>query len=157
MGQLTPSEREVLTAVVDTAVPALAVEPDPTGFWGRRGSDVGADVMVRRFVEELPDRRFDALGQLLATLDRLGIRHRDRAGREAILHTVSESSAAAARTVRSLRATACMAAAMVPDQHGRNRFWDHWRCRAGMWWSWRPAAQPAAETTPNSSPSPTRG
>jgi hypothetical protein len=114
MGQLTPVEREVLIAVVDTAVPALAVESDPTGFWGRCGSDVGAEVVVRRFVEGLPDQRFDAVRQLLATLDRLGIRHRDRTGQEVILH----------------RAPAA----------GRSR--ERWRCRAGVWWPWRPAGAP---------------
>lgn len=126
MGQLTPAQREVLVAVVDTAVPALTVEPDPTGFWGRSGSDVGADVVVRRFVEGLPDPRFAGVQQLLDTMHDLGIPHADRAAREAILRTVSASSDAAAGAVRSLRSTACMAAAMVPDEHGHNPFWDHW-------------------------------
>jgi choline dehydrogenase-like flavoprotein len=126
MGQLSQVQQEVLRAVVDTAVPAVAVEPDPTGFWGRRGSDVGADVVVRRFVEGLPDLRFAAMARLLDTLAGLGITDRDVDAREALLRTVSAESTAAAGAVRSLRSTACMAAAMVPDERGRNPFWEHW-------------------------------
>ncbi|MDT7547888.1 MAG: hypothetical protein QOE84_282, partial [Actinomycetota bacterium] len=46
MPELTPVQREVLRALVDTAMPALEVDNDPTGYWRTPGSATGAHEMV---------------------------------------------------------------------------------------------------------------
>lgn len=126
MAQLTPARRAVLEAVVDTAVPALPAEPDPTGFWGRPGSAVGAATFVQRTVERGDGRAVAALGVLLDAMGDAGIVDHDLAGREAILRATAASSDDAATAIRSLRALACMAAAALPDDRGHNPFWEHW-------------------------------
>jgi choline dehydrogenase-like flavoprotein len=126
MAALTSEQRDLLVALVDTAVPAMPVDPDPTGFWARSGSAVGAHVYMQQVIEGVDDARSAGLRHLLDVMDQHGFTECDREAREAILHTVAASSEEAAGAVRFLRSVSCFAAAAMPDGSGRNGFWEHW-------------------------------
>lgn len=126
MAVLTSAQREVLVALVDTAVPAMPVDPDPTGFWARSGSDVGAHIYVQGVLESLDDAASAGLLQLLAAMGQHGFVAAGREAREAILHSIAALSDAAAAGVQLLRSVCCFAAAAMPDSNGRNAFWEHW-------------------------------
>ncbi len=53
MAELTPVQREVLRALVDTAVPALEVADDPHGFWALPGTAVGVDQGLERALGDM--------------------------------------------------------------------------------------------------------
>jgi hypothetical protein len=46
MSELTDAQRDVLAAVCDTIVPAIARVPDPDGFFARRASDLWVPQVV---------------------------------------------------------------------------------------------------------------
>jgi choline dehydrogenase-like flavoprotein len=121
--ELTPVQREVLRAVVDTAVPALDAADDPHGFWSTPGSALGAHDLVEQFLGQLDDVSFAGIGQLLDGMAMLGIQHQGRAAREAILGSAAALSPEAAIAVQTLRGAACMLAHAAPDETGRNPMW----------------------------------
>jgi choline dehydrogenase-like flavoprotein len=88
--QLTPRRTRVLAALCDTFVPAVeppAVErDDPTGFWGRRATDLGVDRAVGEYVltDVEPEDR-DGLLRLLDVLGVAGITWRSTRGRERLV------------------------------------------------------------------------
>jgi len=122
--QLTPVQREVLTALIDTAVPALDVANDPTGFWSTPGSATGAHEMVELFLSTvLPEADFLGIQQLLDGMAILGMQHQKRAAREAILASASALAPEAKVAVQTLRGAACLFANAIPDADGKNPFW----------------------------------
>lgn len=124
MPELTAVQREVLRAIVDTAVPALPVGDDPTGFWATPGSATGAHEMVELFLSTvLPEADFLGIQQLLDGMAMLGIQHQDRAAREAILASASALAPEAKVAVQTLRGASCLFANAIPDESGRNPFW----------------------------------
>ena len=124
MPELTPVQREVLRALVDTAVPALPVEPDPHGFWSTPGSALGAHELVEQFLGTvLPEADFLGIQQLLDGMASLGFQHQERAAREAILGSASALSPEALVAVQTLRGAACLFANALPDAEGKNPFW----------------------------------
>ena len=79
MPELTPVQREVLRAIVDTAVPALAVEEDPHGYWSTPGSATGAHDFVELFLGTvLTEADFLGIQQLLDGMAMLGMQHQCR-------------------------------------------------------------------------------
>jgi choline dehydrogenase-like flavoprotein len=58
---LTAGERKVLAALCDTLVPALRVDPDPSGFFDRSATDLGVDGDIARIAETYfgPEQRTD--------------------------------------------------------------------------------------------------
>ena len=123
MAELTPVQREVLRALVDTAVPAVTVAEDPTGFWATPGSATGADGWLELFLAGLPEADQVGITQLLDGLTMLGFQHQERAAREAILSSAAALAPEAAVAVQTLRGASCMLAHALPDEAGRNPFW----------------------------------
>ena len=123
MAMLSTEQRATLTAVVDTAVPAL---PAPTGglssFWTTPGSGAGVVEAVESLVSESAADA-SALGQLLDVLRGFGFEHQGRATREAMLGTLRALSPEVAVAVDGLRSAACMLAHSLVDGEGRNPFW----------------------------------
>jgi hypothetical protein len=52
---LSDSQRAILTAVCDTAVPSLPRDRDPEGLWARKASDLGVDAGAAQLISEIPD------------------------------------------------------------------------------------------------------
>ena len=124
MPELSPVQREVLRAIIDTAVPALPREDDPTGFWATPGSATGAHELVELFLSKvLPEADFLGITQLLDGMALLGIQHQQRAAREAILGSAAALSPEAKVAVQTLRGAACLFANAIPDAQGKNPFW----------------------------------
>ncbi|GII05135.1 GMC family oxidoreductase [Planobispora takensis] len=123
MPALTPVQRQVLRALVDTAVPALEAEDDPHGFWATPGSAVGADEALAQYLDTLPEADQTGVAQLLDGLAMLGFQHQGRATREGMLATAMALAPEALVAISTLRAGACMLAHSVTDESGRNPFW----------------------------------
>ena len=127
MPELTPVQREVLRAVVDTAVPALEVEDDPHGYWSTPGSATGAHDFVELFLGTvLTEADFLGIQQLLDGMALLGMQHQKRAAREAILASASALAPEALVAVQTLRGAACLFANSIPDAEGKNPFWTQY-------------------------------
>ena len=124
MAELTPAQRAVLTALVDTAVPALPVpEGGDPAFWETPGSAVGADVALLEFLQTLPEADQAGIAELLDGLAQLGFAHQGRATREGLLATAMALAPEAVIAISTLRGGACMLAHALPDEQGRNPFW----------------------------------
>jgi choline dehydrogenase-like flavoprotein len=122
--ELTPVQREVLRALVDTAVPALDVPDDPHGFWSTAGSATGAHDFVELFLGTvLTEADFLGIQQLLDGMALLGMQHQKRAAREAILASASALAPEALVAVQTLRGAACLFANAIPDAEGNSPFW----------------------------------
>ncbi len=48
MTDLSDTHRQVLSALSDTVVPAVALEPDPDGFYAREASDIGVPQAIEQ-------------------------------------------------------------------------------------------------------------
>ena len=124
MPALTPIQREVLTALVDTAVPALPVpEGGDAVFWSTPGSAVGADQAMADFLSTLPEADQVGIAQLLDGLASLGFQHQGRVTREGMLGTAMALAPEALVAISTLRGGSCMLAHAIPDEAGRNPFW----------------------------------
>jgi len=128
VAQLSPVQREVLRALVDTAVPSLPAPDgdDPHGFWATPGSAVGADEALAAFLATLPEADQAGIAQLLDGLALLGFQHQGRGAREGLLATAMALSPEAAVALSTLRGGACMLAHSLVDGTGRNPFWPHY-------------------------------
>ena len=126
MAELTPTQREVLRALVDTAVPSLQVEDDPHGFWATSGSDVGTHVAMEEALSLAPEVDQVGMAQLLDGLAMLGFQHQGRKTREGMLGTLMALAPEALIAVTTLRAGACMYAHSLVDENGRNPFWPQY-------------------------------
>jgi choline dehydrogenase-like flavoprotein len=123
VADLTPTQREVLRALVDTAVPGLQVEDDPHGFWALSGSAVGADLAMEQAFTELPEVDQVGMAQLLDGLAMLGFQHQGRNSREGMLATAMALAPEALVAISTLRGASCMLAHSLVDETGRNPFW----------------------------------
>lgn len=124
MAALTPTQREVLSALVDTAVPALPVPDggDPA-FWSTPGSAVGAVEAMEQFLAQGTPEEQAGIAQLLDALAMLGFQHQGRATREGMLATAQALAPEALVAISTLRGGACMLAHSMVDGSGRNPFW----------------------------------
>jgi choline dehydrogenase-like flavoprotein len=124
MPELTAVQRDVLRAIVDTAVPSLDVADDPHGYWSTPGSATGAHELVELFLGTvLTEADFIGIQQLLDGMAQLGMQHQKRAAREAILASASALAPEALVAVQTLRGAACLFANTIPDAQGKNPFW----------------------------------
>ena len=123
MPELTPLQRDVLRAVVDTAVPALPVDDDPSGFWSTPGSATGAVEELEQWILALPEADLTGIAQLLDGMAQVGIQHQERAAREAILGSAAALSPEAKVGVQTLRGAACLFANAIPGADGSSPFW----------------------------------
>ncbi|HWH27572.1 MAG TPA: hypothetical protein VNU26_01195, partial [Mycobacteriales bacterium] len=125
MPDLTPVQREVLRAIVDTAVPSL---PPPAGaqhpaFWTTTASQTGAVEAIEQGLALAREQDQVGIAQLLDGLAQLGFQHQGRATREGMLATAQALSPEALIAVTILRGGGCIYAHSLVDQQGSNPFW----------------------------------
>jgi choline dehydrogenase-like flavoprotein len=94
---LSETQRAALRALCDTYVPSIQAADDPTGFWARSASDVGADRALAGVLQTLPDKLRGGLLGLVDALAAAGIVTASQERREKILTQVASSSPAAAK------------------------------------------------------------
>src|SRR5688500_7599067 len=93
----TASQRETLTAIVDTFVSSVPHEDDDDGFYAAKGSDVGADVAAEHYLlTRLPDEQLAGMLQLIDGLGLFEFKDQPQTGREEILANVAAASPEAA-------------------------------------------------------------
>lgn len=120
------SERQIatLSLLCDTVVPAIERQPDPDGFWGRRATDVGADLALAELLTDLPPAELEGIGQLLDELEGQGFGRASARSREQILRTFTLMSSEAAAGVNALISGALFMTYGLPDpQTGQNPMW----------------------------------
>ena len=70
--ELTEAQRETLRELCDTIVPSIPHEPDPTGFWARSATDVGADEAIVQALDLMQPDQKAGLQELLDVLAEQG-------------------------------------------------------------------------------------
>src|SRR4051812_11324240 len=124
---LSELQQDTLRRLVDTFVPAVAASDDPTGFWARRGSDVGVDAAI---LEQLgsgavPEDQLEGLRQLLDALRAEGFDDASQEVREAIVHGFMDADPAALAGLGGLRGLTHLLFYAIPDPAtGRNPNWE---------------------------------
>src|SRR4051795_9104247 len=129
-GVLSESQRAILTAICDTAVPSLPRDRDPEGLWGRRSSDLGVDVGAAQLISEIADPELRAgILQLIDAIGGQGItRAPSHESREQILRNTALSDPRAAAGVASLIGMTLFLHYGAPDpQTGQNPNWETFR------------------------------
>lgn len=126
MAELTPIQREVLRALVDTAVPSLVVEDDPHGFWALSGTQVGVDEALELALADMSEADQTGMAQLLDGLAMLGFQHQGRNTREGMLGTAMALAPEALVAISTLRGASCLLAHSIPDENGQNPFWKQY-------------------------------
>lgn len=126
MAELTPTQREVLRALVDTAVPSLEVEDDPHGFWALSGTSVGVDQALEEALADMSEADQTGMAQLLDGLAMLGFQHQGRNTREGMLGTAMALAPEALVAISTLRGASCLLAHSIPDENGQNPFWKQY-------------------------------
>ncbi len=141
--ELTPPQRDTLTALVDTFVPAIERDDDPDGFFATKGSDVGAHFVVEQYLtNKLPAAQLAGIKALLDAAAGAGLSSdAPQAAREAIVAAIAGSSPEAGGGIAALRQLAIMFSFGIPDAEGRNPFW------AGMGYPGPIAAPPQTPKT----------
>jgi choline dehydrogenase-like flavoprotein len=123
MFELTETHRDVLAAVCDTVVPAIARVPDPDGFFARKASDLWVPQVIEYLLADMPEEQRASLLALLDTLagqDFLGCSPRSR---EQIVREVGSGGADVAGAIDTLRATVLFLFYGLGDERGRNPNW----------------------------------
>lgn len=120
---LTDVQRAVLRALVDTVVPAIERDDDPTGFWATPGSSLHAETAIEELLGQADPAVVAGLQQLLDALAQVGFAHGSLAVRESLLGTVAAMSAEAGTAVATLRAASALFSYSLHDDAGRNPFW----------------------------------
>jgi choline dehydrogenase-like flavoprotein len=125
---LDTRRRATVAALVDTF--AAAVRPpaaeagDPSGFWGRRGSDVGvAEPLAERLEELLAPDELAELGKLLDALRLTGFARLPQGARETMLRLLSAASRDARDGLDGLRGLALQLFYGQVGPDGRNPNW----------------------------------
>ena len=121
MSELTDTHREVLAAVCDTVVPAIARDPDPDCFFARKASDVWVPQVVEHVLAGMPD---DQRAGLLALLEALGDQDFVRCPlrlREQIMREVALKGQAAAAGIGAFTTLTLFLFYGLPDKRGRIR------------------------------------
>ena len=126
MAELTHVQREVLRALVDTAVPSLQVEDDPHGFWALPGTAVGVDQGLELALADMSETDQAGMAQLLDGLAMLGFQHQGRKTREGMLGTAMALAPEALIAISTLRGASCLLAHSITDENGRNPFWPQY-------------------------------
>lgn len=121
---LTDAQRATLVALVDTVVPSIQRDPDPTGFWATPGSVTGAQFALELLLTtRTPPEQRGGLLALLDALDAAGFGDLGPPDREQVLAATAASGPEAAMGVRQLIQYAALLAYSLPDERGRNPYW----------------------------------
>src|SRR3954452_14964892 len=124
---LSELQQATLRRLVDTFAPEVAVDDDPSGFWARRGSDLGVDAAIAQQLSSgaVPEDQVDGLRQLLDALHAQGFDDAPQETREAMLHGFMDSDPGALAGLSGLRALTFLLFYAIPDPStGRNPNWD---------------------------------
>jgi choline dehydrogenase-like flavoprotein len=124
---LSELQQATLRQLVDTFAPEVAVADDPTGFWARKGSDLGVDQAIAQQLSSgaIPEEQLEGLRQLLEALRAQGFDDAPQEAREQILHGFMDADPAALAGLSGLRALTFLLFYAIPDPAtGRNPNWD---------------------------------
>jgi len=124
---LSELQLATLRQLVDTFAPEVAVAEDPSGFWARKGSDLGVDQAIAQQLSSgaLPEDQVEGLRQLLEALHAQGFDDAPQEAREAILHGFMDADPAALAGLSGLRALTFLLFYGIPDPAtGRNPNWE---------------------------------
>ncbi len=126
--QLTTARRAVLGVLADTFAPAVrppkTQTDDPTGFWGRRASDLDVgERLAQRLTELLRPEELTELTTLLDALQRTGFARLPQAGREGVLRLLAAASADARAGIDGLRGLTLQLFYGAVDDAGTNPNW----------------------------------
>src|SRR3954452_13245048 len=124
---LSELQQATLRQLVDTFAPQVAVDDDPTGFWARKGSDLGVDAAIAQQLSSgaVPEDQVHGLRQLLDALHAQGFDGAPQEAREAMLHGFMDSDPGALAGLSGLRALTFLLFYAIPDPStGRNPNWE---------------------------------
>jgi choline dehydrogenase-like flavoprotein len=121
---LTDTHREVLTALCETVVPAVARDPDPDGFFARTASDLFVPQVLEQMLAEMPDDQREGLLQLLDAFADQGFARASHRSREQIMFNVSLTGPDAAAGVGALSSLTLFLYYGMPDERGQNPNWS---------------------------------
>jgi choline dehydrogenase-like flavoprotein len=117
-------QSQTLAAIVDTFVPSVVRDDDPTGFFATKGSDVGAHLAAEQYLlARLGPEQLAGMQQLLDTAAVIGMKDQSQSVREAIVGNLSRISPETHAAVAALKQISMLFAYGLPDAAGRNPFW----------------------------------
>src|SRR4051794_37900672 len=113
---LTDTQRATLRLFCDTIVPRIDRQPDPSGHWARKASDIGVDLGVEQLIDGLDETLRTGLAQLLDALASQGLeRMPSQLSREQVLHNMTLASPEAAAGIQALTAMTLFLNYGMPD------------------------------------------
>jgi choline dehydrogenase-like flavoprotein len=123
---LTEEQRQTITVLIDTFVPAVAPPPgiaDPHRFYARTGTEVVSAAAVEYALNGIAPELAAGLAQLVQGLTLMRLADVPAAAREATVASVAESAPEAALGIVALRAIILSLAYSIIDETGTNPFW----------------------------------
>ncbi len=141
--------RQILRAICDTVCPPLERADDPDGFWGRSGTDVGADEALAdddRGPSARAARR--PLAACWTGWRRWASLSASARSREQLLRNLRMLGPAAAFGGQTLGSLALLFAYGVPDATGRNAFWATLRLSGPEWRAGAPCPRAVTPLVP---------
>jgi choline dehydrogenase-like flavoprotein len=120
---MNENRRAGLRAICDTIVPSIPRDDDPTGFWARQATDVGADQAIVAALAAMPADTRDGLLGLVDGLVAQGIVGASQLSREQILSRTALLGPLAAFGVHALSGLVRLMTYGMPDATGQNPFW----------------------------------
>jgi choline dehydrogenase-like flavoprotein len=123
MTELSEVHREILAAVCDTVVPAVAQDPDPDGFFARTASQVHVPQVIELMLGGMPEDQRTGLLTLLEALGEQGFGRSSLRSREQIMRNVTLMGPEAAAGIGALTSLTLFLHYGLPDEHGQNPNW----------------------------------
>ena len=117
-------QRQTLRALVDTFVPALERDDDPTGFFATPATAVHADVAIEFHLATLDEATRLGILALLDGLGQFGFPHLPLRMRETMLRVVAGTGPQAAAGVDGLAGLTRLITYTMVDERGRNPLWE---------------------------------
>jgi choline dehydrogenase-like flavoprotein len=124
---LSEIQRDTLAKVCDTFAPPVAVDDDPTGYWGRAASDLQVPALIEQQLgsELVSEDQLEGFRQLLDALADAGFGDAPQEVREQILHGFMDSGPEALAGISAMRGLTMLLFYAVPDPAtGRNPNWE---------------------------------
>jgi choline dehydrogenase-like flavoprotein len=124
---LSEIQRDTLAKVCDTFAPPVAVDEDPTGFWGRAASDLQIPALIEQQLagELMGEDQLAGFRELLDALAGAGFADASQEMREQILHGFMDSGPEALGGISAMRGLTMLLFYGVPDPAtGRNPNWE---------------------------------
>ncbi len=124
MPELSDRQLATLGLLCDTVVPSIDRQFDPDGFWGRKATDVGADMAMAEVLSALPPVELEGIRMLLDEIEGQGFSRASARSREQILRNLRLMSSEAAVGVEALVNGALFMTYGLPDPAtGQNPMW----------------------------------